>query len=124
MINEFFHSQKTFPKKNFLDQGDFPQAGKISTVKEIFHKIFLLDQGNFPQSRKFSTKKFYLIKEIFHKQESLPNFFFFDQESFLQTKIFIQTKIFFANKDQKGSLKEKNLDLFNTKSYAKILLIL
>ena len=73
---------------------------KFSTVKEFFHK------------------KICLIKEIFHKK------FFLDLGSFKQATIFTQSKNFSGNKDQKGYLKVKSLDLFNIKSYAKIFLTL
>ena len=59
----------------------------------MFHKNFFLDQGR---------------KEVFHKQGS-----------FSQLRIFTQSKNFSRNKDQKGSLKAKILDPFNTTSYAK-----
>ena len=100
-----------------FDQANFPQSRKFSTknlikkifnkknrlkkfsaAKKILHKKF--DQGNFPQSRKFSTTKFStqkLIKKIFHNQENFP---------------------------QKGSLKPKILDPFNTKFHTKIFLAL
>ena len=54
---------------------------------------------SFPESRKYST-----IKEIFYKLRLL------------------HSERFYAYKDQKGSLKAKILDPFNTKSYVKIFL--
>ena len=70
---------------------------------EILH-----NQGIFPQSREFST-----IKDFFYSRGNFP-----------QTKIFTQSKKNSANKDQKGSLKTKVLDPFNTKSCGKIFLAL
>ena len=43
------------------------QERQFSTAKEI-----CLDQGIFPQSKEIFHKKFYLIKEIFHKQRRFP----------------------------------------------------
>ena len=73
--------------------------------RNFLHKN-LLDQKNFQKAR-FSAKLFFL-----------------DQVSFTQTKILTQSKKFSANKDQKGSLKAKILDPFNTKLHAKIFLTL
>ena len=69
---------------------------------------------HFTGSRKFSTNK-----EVFQKKV-----FFLDKGSIPQTNIFMQSKKFSANKDQKGSLKAKILDPFNTKFYAKTFLTL
>ena len=67
----------------------------------MFHKNFFTHQGKLSQTMKFLTK------DVFNKQRFLHS-----HESFL------------ANRDQKDSLKSKILKPFNTKCYAKILLIL
>ena len=64
-----------------------------------------------------------LIKDIFYKQGSFQQIFFPRSRKFSANKDFPIVKNFFAN-DQKGSLKGKILDPFNTKSYAKIFLTL
>ena len=73
------------------------QESKFSTVKKTFHKKF--DQENFPKN--IWSRKFPLVKEFFYKkkihQEYVP---------------------------EKGSVKAKILDPFNTKSHAKIFLAL
>ena len=69
---------------------------------------------SFPQSRKFFT-----IVESFHNQGIFPQ-----SRKFCTKKDFYNVKIFSANKDQKGSLKVKILDPCNTKSSAKIFLVL
>ena len=66
--------------------------------------FFFFDQRNFPQTKNFSTSKN----------------LFFDQGSFPQTNTLTQSKISSTKKDQKDSLKAKNLGPFNTISYAKI----
>ena len=90
----------------------FPRSRNFSTVKEIFH-----NQKNFLQSRKFSEKKLL-------EQGSFQQIFFPQSRKFSANKDFPIAKTFFANNDQKGSLKGKSLDPFNTKSYAKIFLTL
>ena len=65
-----------------------------------------------------------LIEEIFYKQGSFQQIFFPRSRKFSANKDFPTAKNFFANNDQKGSLKGKILDPFNTKSYAKIFLTL
>ena len=109
LIAKFFHGQGSFPRFT-----SFPGSRKFSTVKEILHKNFLLDQGRFSQSRKFSTKKILQTRKFSTKT------FIFDQGSFQKTMIFTHSKKVSANKNQKRSLKNKILDAFNTKSYAKI----
>ena len=99
LIEEFFHSQGNFPPKHFT------WSRKFSTNRDVFHDFFFFfDQRNFPQTKNFSTSKN----------------LFFDQGSFPQTNTLTQSKISSAKKDQKDSLKAKNLDPFNTISYAKI----
>ena len=110
----FCSQEGSFSKLIFHSSGIFPQniwSRKFSTKKfdeiyfpvtEIFHNIF--HQVNFPQSRNFSIK--YLIKEISTK--NLIKNIFHSQRNF----------------PQKGSLKAKTSDQFNTKSHAKIFLAL
>ena len=81
------------------------QESKFSTIKAFFQS-----QGTFPKSN--------------HSQGTSPQKYFFYQGSFPQTKFFTHSKYFSANEDQKGSLKAKIVDPFNTKSYAKLFLIL
>ena len=124
-------------KKNFHNQGNFSQSRKSSTtnsIEDILHRKF--DQRH---SRKFfkkiwsskvSTANEFFHSEVFHKKFvqiiflqstkfSTKNFFL-DQKSFSKFD-----QIFSANrKNQKGSLKAKIVDLFDTKSHAKIQLVL
>ena len=92
--------------------------------KLIGHIIFsAFKKVSFPQSKNFSK-----VKELFQSQtivkELLHKNIFFYQVSFPQTNTFTHSKYFSANKDQKGSLKAKIVDPFNTKSYAKLFLTL
>ena len=59
------------------------------------------------------------MKEAFHKQES-----FCKQKVFLKQIFLHSQKNVYANIDEKGFLKAKVLDPFNTTFYAKIFLIL
>ena len=74
-------------------------------------------QGNFPPKHFTWSRKFSTNKEVFQKK------LFFLPQKFL-TKIVTQSKTFSTNEDQEHSLKDKNLDPFNTKSYAKTVLLL
>lgn len=78
----------------FHSHENFPQSFKFCTKN-------ILDERSFPQTRKFLQTK-----------------------SFPQTNIFTQSKNVYANIDEKGFLKAKVLDPFNTTFYAKIFLIL
>ena len=83
------------------------QGIMFSTVKGNFPV-----QGVFPHSRKVPTKKnwsrkFSIANAVFHKMLLPWSKKFFSNKNFLQAK------------NQKGSVKAKILDPFNTKSHAK-----
>ena len=127
-------------KKNFPNQGNFPQSRKSSTTNSI--EEFLLrkfDQRSFRHSRKFfkkiwsskvSTADKFFHKEVFHKK--LVQIIFLQSTKFSTKKFFLDQKSFSKfdqrfstnSKNQKGSLKAKIVDLFDTKSHAKIQLVL
>ena len=97
----------------------FPQPKKFSLIKDLFPK-----SRKFSAVKKISHKKNYLIKEIFHSQGMFSQKYFLRARNFSTNKDFYTDKKKTANKDQKGSLKPKILDPFNTKCYTKIFLAL
>ena len=91
----------------------------------------------FPKEENFLQKKFYLIKEIFHKKESLlQNFFPYSRRFSINKEVFHKQKFSWINKffykdfstvkkifcKQRSNIfyKSKILNPFNTKSDAKI----
>ena len=73
-VKEIFIDQWMFPQSKKFSKKNFTWSRRFSTSREDFHSQGNVPQNLFAWSRKFSTKKFYLIKEIFHKQESFPIF--------------------------------------------------
>ena len=129
LVKELFHNQGPFlQSRNFCHgavvdilhgQGNFLQKNLTWSIK------FSTKKWSFLLSRKFFTrKKITWSKKISTNRKFFHKIFFLDHGSFLQTKIFTQSKNFSANNDQKGSLKVKILDWFNTTSCAKIFLTL